>query len=340
VKSVRLLPVVIFAALALLLFKGIGLVTSGGYVLTGPTEVLAAGGAEPAAGEPAAGDMGDLPEEVVIADTSPTLDDSAPTMVTNLAPAADHAAPSDASHGESSEDGSSEGGHEIPPVDGAETTEPSAAAEPLPCPVAEDVPAVSVEPGAPAGAEALADCIPVEIPLNEHGDALPLVKDGAGKIVPLELGGDDSEDALVARLSERRAELDQREADIGMRLALLEAAEKRLDQRTEELAALEARVAQLVDEKQAAEEAGFKAVVSMYETMKPKEAAKIFDTLRLSVLLKVARSMNPRKMSPILAAMSAQPAQQLTTALAAFESTDVVAEVGENLAALPQIVGQ
>ena len=41
-KSVRLLPVVIFAALALLLFKGIGLVTSGGYVLTG--SATAAGG--------------------------------------------------------------------------------------------------------------------------------------------------------------------------------------------------------------------------------------------------------------------------------------------------------
>ncbi len=42
-KSVRLLPVVIFAALALLLFKGIGLVTNGGYVLTGSNAVLAAG---------------------------------------------------------------------------------------------------------------------------------------------------------------------------------------------------------------------------------------------------------------------------------------------------------
>jgi hypothetical protein len=33
-RQVRLLPVVIFAALALLIFKGIGLVTNGGYVLT------------------------------------------------------------------------------------------------------------------------------------------------------------------------------------------------------------------------------------------------------------------------------------------------------------------
>ena len=41
-KSIRLLPVVIFAALALLLFKGIGLLTTGGYVLIGTARSLAA----------------------------------------------------------------------------------------------------------------------------------------------------------------------------------------------------------------------------------------------------------------------------------------------------------
>src|SRR5690606_16770478 len=134
--------------------------------------------------------------------------------------------------------------------------------------------------------------------------------------------------------------LDRREAEIATRSALLDAAEKRLDARTKELAALEARVAQLVDEKQAAEEAGFRAVVTMYEAMKPKEAAKIFDTLSTNVLIKVVRAMSPRKMSPILAAMSPEPAQKLTVALAATESTAVVPASGENLANLPQIVGQ
>jgi flagellar motility protein MotE (MotC chaperone) len=185
-------------------------------------------------------------------------------------------------------------------------------------------------------------CAPSEIPTNEHGDALPLVQDGDGNFVPLDVvEGDDSERALLARLAERRTELDTREADVAMRTALLEAAEKRLAERAKELAALEAQVAALVDEKQAAEEAGFKAVVTMYESMKPKDAAKIFDTLNTTVLVKVVRAMSPRKMSPILAAMSPEPAQQLTIALAATENTDVVpASANENLAALPQIVGQ
>ncbi len=87
-------------------------------------------------------------------------------------------------------------------------------------------------------------CEPSEIPVNEHGDALPLVQDGEGNFVPLDaFEGDNSEEALLARLAERRGELDRRDADIAMRTALLEAAEKRLDERTKELAALEAQVA-------------------------------------------------------------------------------------------------
>ncbi len=51
--------------------------------------------------------------------------------------------------------------------------------------------------------------------------------------------------------------------------------------------------------------------------------------------------MSPRKMSPVLAAMNAKSAEALTVAMASVESTDVVpAKTGENLAGLPQIVGQ
>lgn len=316
-KSVRLLPVVIFAALALLLFKGIGLVANGGYVLTGSNAVLAAGGE---AVPPTA--SGSSPSEVVLKDLNPTISDQTPTMATRdgVAAVGSSSASSSASS-ESSAAAEAESGSE----------EPSIACPPMV--------AGQEDPHAETPATG---CEPSEIPVNEYGDALPLVQDSEGNFVPLDvIEGDDSEAAILARLAERRAELDKREADIAMRTALLEAAEKRLDERAKELAALEAQVAALVDEKQAAEEAGFRAVVTMYESMKPKDAAKIFDTLNTTVLVKVVRAMSPRKMSPILAAMSPEPAQQLTIALAATENTDVVpASVGENLGALPQIIGQ
>ena len=54
----------------------------------------------------------------------------------------------------------------------------------------------------------------------------------------------------------------------------------------------------------------------MYEAMKPKDAARVFDRLGLDVLVPVVQQMNPRKMSEVLAAMSPDRAEKLTVALA------------------------
>jgi flagellar motility protein MotE (MotC chaperone) len=348
-KSIRLLPVVIFAALALLVFKGIGLVTNGGYVLTGPTAVVAQEheAAAPDAGEPA-------PSEATMADANPTIDDTSPTLATKPETAAADKAPSDAGSSaeahvaESSSPSSSASGPGEPPSPSSavsSSAEQAAAATACPDTGAEPKPvaeAAGHDLTANIGNAMATACPSAEPPTNEHGDALPTTRDASGKLIPLRTAeGDDSAPALLQRLAERRAELDKREADLAMRTTLLDAAEKKLDERTKQLEALQNQVAALVDQKQAAEDAGFKGIVSMYEQMKPKDAAKIFDTLKLNVLLKIARAMNPRKVSPILAAMSAEPAQALTTALAMIETPTNTASAtsGENLAALPQIVG-
>jgi flagellar motility protein MotE (MotC chaperone) len=54
----------------------------------------------------------------------------------------------------------------------------------------------------------------------------------------------------------------------------------------------------------------------MYESMKPRDAAKIFDRLEVNVLLQVASMMSPRSMSEILALMAPDRAEQLTVELA------------------------
>ena len=60
----------------------------------------------------------------------------------------------------------------------------------------------------------------------------------------------------------------------------------------------------------------------MYETMKPKEAAKIFDRLDIKVLLDVASQIKPQRMSEILAQMSPEAAERLTVELAARSGAD------------------
>jgi flagellar motility protein MotE (MotC chaperone) len=55
----------------------------------------------------------------------------------------------------------------------------------------------------------------------------------------------------------------------------------------------------------------------MYENMKAKDAAKIFDRLDMRVLVEVATQLNPRRMSDILAQMTPDAAERLTVELAA-----------------------
>ena len=101
-----------------------------------------------------------------------------------------------------------------------------------------------------------------------------------------------------------------------MRESLLKAAEKRLDAKVAELKDVEARVNTAMGNRDKAEAQRFKSLVTMYENMKPKDAARIFDRLDMKILVEVATQINPRKMSEILAQMSPEAAERLTVELA------------------------
>jgi flagellar motility protein MotE (MotC chaperone) len=145
-----------------------------------------------------------------------------------------------------------------------------------------------------------------------------------------------AERAILESLQKRRAELDARARELDIREDLMRAAEKRLEGRLAELKDLEARVNQQVQQKDDAEAARFRNVVTMYENMKAKDAAKIFDGLDLKVLLDVVREINPRRMSDILAQMTPETAQRLTAELAARSS----GKDSPQAADLPKIQGR
>ena len=128
------------------------------------------------------------------------------------------------------------------------------------------------------------------------------------------------ERALLERLQARRQELDARARDLDMREGLVAAAEKKLAARIEELKQVESQITSATTRKDEAEVARFKGLVMMYENMKPKEAARIFDRLDMSVLLDVAAQINPRRMSDILAQMAPEAAERLTVELASRAS--------------------
>jgi flagellar motility protein MotE (MotC chaperone) len=124
------------------------------------------------------------------------------------------------------------------------------------------------------------------------------------------------ERAILGRLQDRRQELDERNRELDMRESLLKAAEKRLDAKVNELKDIEARIKVASNARDEAEVQRFKGIVSMYENMKPKDAARIFDRLEMRVLAEVATAIKSRTMSEILAQMSPDSAEKLTVELA------------------------
>ena len=74
----------------------------------------------------------------------------------------------------------------------------------------------------------------------------------------------------------------------------------------------------------------------MYEGMKPKDAAKVFDRLEMPVLFEIASQIAPRKMSDILGLMSTEAAERLTVEMARRAGTDKSAATAD----LPKIEGK
>ena len=121
---------------------------------------------------------------------------------------------------------------------------------------------------------------------------------------------------VLTSLSKRRSELDGRERDLDMRENLITAAEKRVDGKIDSLKQLQASIQGLLVQRDAAEQKQLDALVKTYSSMKPKDAARIFDTLDETVSLSVAAQMKPDVLAPIIGAMQSEPAQKLTVRLA------------------------
>src|SRR5690554_8237220 len=113
-----------------------------------------------------------------------------------------------------------------------------------------------------------------------------------------------------------------------------------MEHRTATLQSMEIQISTLVDQLKEMESGQFAWIVAMYEAMRPKDAAKIFNNLDIEVLLRVAKTMSPRKMAPILAEMDTARAQELTVKMAALADRPATEMTPDDLAALPQIVGQ
>jgi flagellar motility protein MotE (MotC chaperone) len=153
-------------------------------------------------------------------------------------------------------------------------------------------------------------------------DPPPESKAPSGVAIPVEQPAVASagERALLERLQERRKELDARARELDLRESLLKAAEKKIETASgasfDETKDGAKPAGPAATPKNGIENARFKSVVAMYETMKPKDAAKIFDRLDIRILIDVASQIKPQIMAAIMAQMSPEAAERLTVELA------------------------
>lgn len=126
----------------------------------------------------------------------------------------------------------------------------------------------------------------------------------------------ESEMQVLQSLSKRREELVGRERQLEMRETMLKAAEQRVDQKIAKLSSLQGEIQKLLHQNDQAEEERLRSLVKVYEAMKPKDAARIFENLDQNVLLDVTERMKEAKIAPILASMDPAAAQAVTVKLA------------------------
>lgn len=126
-----------------------------------------------------------------------------------------------------------------------------------------------------------------------------------------------SEVQVLQSLGARRAALDARASDMDTRQELLAAAERRVEERLAELKRVEARVQALTGQVDQAQTQRIASLVDVYQRMRAKDAAAVFDALDQDVLVEVASHMKQASLAEVMGKMSPARARQLTQWLAA-----------------------
>lgn len=190
-------------------------------------------------------------------------------------------------------------------------------------------------PDRPAFAATAAAVMPVQVaeaatgPANGAAEPAPGAADPAASPAPAEPAAAQptgkaedraftpSEVELLQRLQERREQIESRARELDQREALVQVAEQRLDQKIGELDGLKQEIASLIQQVNEQETAQLDSLVKIYETMKPKEAAAVFEQLDEVVLLDVIGRMRESKLAPIFGAMDPAKASRITALRAA-----------------------
>jgi flagellar motility protein MotE (MotC chaperone) len=121
---------------------------------------------------------------------------------------------------------------------------------------------------------------------------------------------------ILQSLAKRREEIERWSDELDVRESVLSATELRIDNKLNQMQALKQEVQALLDTYGKKQKQELQSLVKIYENMKPKDAARIFNELEMEILLDVVELMSERKAAPIIAEMDSKRAKALTEELA------------------------
>jgi len=126
----------------------------------------------------------------------------------------------------------------------------------------------------------------------------------------------NTEVEVLQSLSKRRRDLEQREKQIITQEALLSVTEEKVEKKIQQLHSLRKELEDLLGKQSNIQESRMRSLVKIYGNMKPKDAARIMNTLEMDVLLNVLSRMSERKSAPIMANMDPERAREVTLEIA------------------------
>ncbi len=124
-----------------------------------------------------------------------------------------------------------------------------------------------------------------------------------------------SEMDLLKELSKRRDTLEKDQKNLVIKDQVLKATESKIDKKIVELQTLQTQLEGLMKQYEKKENSKILSLVKIYETMKPKDAAKIFNELDMPVLLRLVSNMKEVKVAPVIASMNPVKARELSIEL-------------------------
>ena len=118
--------------------------------------------------------------------------------------------------------------------------------------------------------------------------------------------------ALRAAIVEQKADIAARLRQAGDTEAVLAATETRVTAQVQRLTEVKREVETLMKQRSTLQQEDIRRMVAIYETMKPRDAARIFNDLETDIVIDVLDRMPERRSAPIIAELEDTKAREVT----------------------------